>query len=85
MIANKMSASILAGVMGLWLGLISTAHAQERAHAELKNANGKTVGTAALRQTKEGVAILIQVTARSARPFDWKMRGARIRERRRTF
>src|SRR4030095_3632914 len=62
MIANKMSASILAGVMGLWRGVISTPHAQERAHAEIKNANGKTVGTAALRQTKEGVAILIQVT-----------------------
>lgn len=62
MIANKMRASILAGVMGLWLGLISPAQAQERAHAEIKNTNGKTVGTAALRQTKEGVAILIQVT-----------------------
>ena len=53
MIANKLRASILAGVMGLWLGLISTAHAQERAHAEIKNASGKTVGTAALRQTKK--------------------------------
>jgi Cu/Zn superoxide dismutase len=62
MIANKMRASILAGVMGLWLAMISTAHAQERAHAEIKNANGKTVGTVALRQTKEGVTILIQVT-----------------------
>ncbi|HET9548935.1 MAG TPA: hypothetical protein VFQ03_02105, partial [Candidatus Binatia bacterium] len=62
MMANQMRASILAGVVGLWLAMISTAQAQERAHAEIKNANGKTVGTAALRQTKEGVAILIQVT-----------------------
>lgn len=62
MMANQMRASILAGVVGLWLAMISTAQAQERAHAEFKNANGKTVGTAALRQTKEGVTLLIQVT-----------------------
>jgi Cu/Zn superoxide dismutase len=36
--------------------------AQERARAELKNAEGKAVGTADLRQTKEGVVIALRLT-----------------------
>jgi superoxide dismutase, Cu-Zn family len=36
--------------------------AQERARAELKNAEGKAVGTSDLRQTKEGVVIALRLT-----------------------
>ena len=39
------------------------ARAQERAAAELKNAEGKTVGTADLRETKGGVLIALRSTA----------------------
>jgi superoxide dismutase, Cu-Zn family len=45
------------------LSLPSILVAQERARADLKNAEGKTVGTADLRQTKEGVLIALRLTA----------------------
>jgi Cu-Zn family superoxide dismutase len=38
------------------------ARAQNAAHAELRDANGKPVGTAELRESKEGVAIVARVT-----------------------
>jgi Cu-Zn family superoxide dismutase len=60
MSTNKLRMTILVGT-ALLFSLISTANAQERAHADLKNADGKTVGTATLRQTKEGVSISIQI------------------------
>jgi len=45
------------------LSLPSTSVAQERARADLKNGEGKPVGTADLRQTKEGVLITLRLTA----------------------
>src|SRR5438477_5900428 len=60
MSASKIRMSTLVGA-ALLFSLTSTANAQERAHADLKNADGKTVGTATLRQTKEGVSISIQI------------------------
>jgi len=53
---------IFAGVF-LFVGLASYARAQERARAEIKNAEGKSVGTAGLRQTKGGVVIALRLTA----------------------
>jgi len=43
-------------------GSPSTARAQERARAELKNAEGKSVGTADLRQTEKGTVIALRLT-----------------------
>ena len=60
MSASKKRMSMLVGA-ALLFSLISTANAQERARADLKNANGKIVGTATLRQTREGVSISIQI------------------------
>jgi Cu-Zn family superoxide dismutase len=45
------------------VGLASYAMAQERAEAELKNASGKTVGTAEFRQTKEGVVLALRLNS----------------------
>lgn len=53
---------IFAGVF-LFVGLASYARAQERARAEIKNAEGKSLGTAGLRQTKGGVVIALRLTA----------------------
>ena len=61
MIGNK-RLLIFAGVF-LFVGLASYARAQERARAEIKNAEGKSVGTAGLRQTKGGVVIALRLTA----------------------
>lgn len=61
MIISKIAAAILAAGMILWLGIPAGAAAQETAHAEFKNAGGKSVGTARLRSTKEGVAISMRV------------------------
>ena len=60
MSASKKRMGMLVGA-ALLFSLISTANAQERARADLKSANGKTVGTASLRQTREGVSISIQI------------------------
>jgi superoxide dismutase, Cu-Zn family len=46
----------------LFAGSPSTARAQERARAELKNAEGKSVGTADLRQTEKGTVIALRLT-----------------------
>lgn len=62
MLTSKTRTSILAGTI-LLLGLTSSAQAQERARADIKDAAGKTVGTAALRETKDGVLISLQVKA----------------------
>jgi Cu-Zn family superoxide dismutase len=40
-----------------------SARAQNAAHAELRDANGKPVGTAEFRESKEGVAIVARVTS----------------------
>ncbi|HXF75556.1 MAG TPA: superoxide dismutase family protein [Methylomirabilota bacterium] len=46
---------------GVWLAAGSSAWAQERARAELKNAEGKSVGSAEFRQTKEGVLLTLRL------------------------
>lgn len=56
-----MSMRLVVGT-ALLFSLMPTANAQERARADLKNASGKTVGMAVLRQMKEGVSISIQIT-----------------------
>jgi len=61
MITSKLSAAMLIAGIIFWLGAPAGAEAQENAHAEFKNAGGKSVGTARLRSTKEGVAISMRV------------------------
>jgi len=61
MIRKKFSAGIAAIAMIFWLGALAGAATQETAQAELKNAGGKTVGTARLRAIREGVAISLRV------------------------
>ena len=48
----------LVGALSLF-SCTSYAMAQDRARAELKNAQGSTVGTASLRETKEGLLIVV--------------------------
>ena len=60
-ITTRIFMSMVVG-MAMLFSLVSTANAQERARADLKNASGKTVGTAVLRQMKEGVSISLQIT-----------------------
>ena len=45
----------------IFLGAASHATAQERAKAEVKNASGKTVGTADFRETKDGVLLTMRL------------------------
>jgi Cu-Zn family superoxide dismutase len=59
---SKKGLLIFAGVF-LFFGMASYARAQERARVEIKNVEGKTVGTADLRQTKGGVVIVLRLTA----------------------
>jgi len=51
---------VLAGILFLSLHTVS-GHAQNRGHADIKNAEGKTIGTASLRGTKDGVVLTINV------------------------
>jgi Cu-Zn family superoxide dismutase len=60
MISKKCSVLFVAGF--LFVGVASQAGAQERASAEIKNAEGKSVGTADLRQTKGGVVIALRLS-----------------------
>src|SRR5262245_16880991 len=45
----------------IFLGAASHVTAQERAKAEVKNASGKTVGTADFRETKDGVLLTMRL------------------------
>jgi superoxide dismutase, Cu-Zn family len=54
---------ILLTAVLFFVGFASRAIAQERARAELKNADGKNVGTAEFRDTKQGVLISLRLTA----------------------
>ena len=59
--------SVFTLAMLIFLGTLAcNASAQERAHAVLKNSDGKTVGTARLRETKQGVLVSLQISALSA-------------------
>ena len=56
----KMNVLALAGTLYL-LSYTPFAIAQERARADIKNAQGKSVGTVSLRETKDGLLIMVNV------------------------
>jgi len=60
MMKRKINMMALAGILSL-LGYSVNAAAQNQARADIKNAEGKSVGTAALRETKNGVLITVNV------------------------
>ena len=49
----------LVGALSL-LSCTANATEQDRARAEIKNAQGKSVGTASLRETKNGLLIIVK-------------------------
>src|SRR5262249_21392428 len=61
MMKHRIKMITLVGVLSL-LGYSVNAAAQNRARADIKNAEGKSVGTAAIRETKNGVLITINVS-----------------------
>ena len=61
MMKRRIKMITLAGVLSL-LGYSVNAAAQNQARADIKNAEGKSVGTAAVRETKDGVLITVNVT-----------------------
>jgi Cu-Zn family superoxide dismutase len=62
--ANKMDRKLdvmaLAGIL-FFLIYTTNAGAQNRAHADIINAEGKSIGTASLRETKDGVVMTVTV------------------------
>lgn len=54
---------IISATSIFFVGLTSHAMAQERARAELKNANGQTIGMAEFRETKEGVVLALRLSS----------------------
>jgi Cu-Zn family superoxide dismutase len=60
MVNKKFLATFAGGIFFLWGA--SYAAAQERAGAELKNGEGKSVGGAEFRQTKQGVLLSLRIT-----------------------
>jgi superoxide dismutase, Cu-Zn family len=59
MMKRKMNVLALVGTLSL-LSYTPLAIAQERALADIKNAQGKSVGTASLRETKDGLLIIVK-------------------------
>ena len=57
---RKLHVMVLAGILLLSLHT-ANAHAQGQGHADIKNAGGKTIGTASVRETKDGVLLVIDV------------------------
>ena len=57
---RKLHVMVLAGILHLLIHPAS-AYAQNQARADIKNAEGKSVGTASLRETKDGVLITVNV------------------------
>ena len=57
MMNNKMMVALVGAL--LLLSYTPYAMAQERARADIKNAQGNTVGTASLRETKDGLLIIV--------------------------
>src|SRR4029077_5897389 len=55
---SKMNERVLAGALAL-SSHARPALAQERARADIKNAQGNSVGTASLRETKDGLLIIV--------------------------
>jgi superoxide dismutase, Cu-Zn family len=56
---NKMMVALVGGLF--LLSYTPHAIAQERARADIKNAQGNNVGTASLRETKDGLLIMVNV------------------------
>jgi superoxide dismutase, Cu-Zn family len=59
---HKINVMALVGILSL-LSYNANAAAQDQARADIKNAEGKSVGTAAFRETKDGVLITVNVKA----------------------
>jgi superoxide dismutase, Cu-Zn family len=57
MMSRKMILALV-GALSLW-SYTSHATAQDRARVDIKNAQGNTVGTASLRETKDGLLIIV--------------------------
>src|SRR5215467_7501782 len=57
---RKVRVMALAGILTLSIPTASV-HGQDRGHADIKNVEGKTIGTASLRGTKDGVVLTINV------------------------
>jgi len=57
---RKLHVMALAGILFLLIHTAS-AYAQNQARADIKNAEGKSVGTASLRETKDGVLMTVNV------------------------
>src|SRR5882724_1216919 len=57
---RKLDVMALAGILFLLIHTAS-AYAQNQARADIKNAEGKSVGTASLRETKDGVVMTVNV------------------------
>jgi superoxide dismutase, Cu-Zn family len=58
---RKPEVMALAGILFLLIHTVS-AYAQNQARADIVNAQGKKIGTASLRETKDGVVMTISVT-----------------------
>ena len=56
---NKIMVALV-GALSLF-NYVSYAMAQDRARADIKNAQGNTVGTASLRETRDGLLIMVNV------------------------
>ena len=68
---RKLHVTALAGILFLLIHTVS-AYAQNQARADIVNAQGKKIGTASLRETKDGVVMTISVTGgfpRGSMPF----------------
>jgi Cu-Zn family superoxide dismutase len=59
MMNNKMMVALVGGLF--LLSYTPHAIAQDRARADIKNAQGNTVGTASFRETKDGLLIMVNV------------------------
>ena len=57
---RKLHVMALAGILFLSIHMES-ARAQDQGHADIKNAEGKTIGTAFVRETKDGVLLTVNV------------------------
>ena len=57
---RKLYLMFLTGILFLLIDTASV-YSQSQAHADIKNAEGKTIGTASLRDTKDGVLMTIDI------------------------
>jgi Cu-Zn family superoxide dismutase len=64
MMSRKINIVAFVGVLSL-LSYTATSEAQNQARADIKDAGGKSIGTASLRETKDGVLITADIKALS--------------------